>query len=186
MDTPTLHQGSLVAQTRGQEAWSAAQRTENAYRRHHTALRRYALGLTRDVAVADDMVHDAFARLTVELQGGRAPDNVSAWLHRVVANLVASRGRRIQVAIRHADRSTAIELAASAETIVLDAELTRAVAEALRTLSPVDRRVVLLAAHGYPGPEIATLIGRTEAATRTLLCRARSRLRARLTEWETR
>lgn len=186
METAALHQGRLVADGRASQAWTAAQQTERAYRRHGTALSRYALRLTRDSAVAEDVVQDAFTRLSVELQAGRAPDNISAWLYRVVANLAASRGRRIQVAVRHAGRIAAGERAAAAETVVLDAELARAVGEALGTLSPVDRRAVLLAAHGYRGPEIAALIGRTEGATRTLLCRARARLRARLTEWDTR
>ena len=39
---------------------------------------------------------------------------------------------------------------------------------------------MVLAANGYRGREIAADLGRTELATRALLCRARSRLRARL------
>src|SRR5688572_20697376 len=102
MDTPTLHRGSFAGDGQGPGSWSPAQQAERAYRRHGAALARYARALTRDSAVAEDVVQDAFTRLTVELQAGRAPDNVSAWLHRVVANLVASRGRRTQVALRHA------------------------------------------------------------------------------------
>jgi hypothetical protein len=35
-----------------------------------------------------------------------------------------------------------------------------------------------MAAHGVPAPEIARSIGRSPNATRTLLCRARARVRA--------
>jgi len=37
---------------------------------------------------------------------------------------------------------------------------------------------LILAAHGVTGPEIARHLGRTHGATRALMCRARTRLRA--------
>ena len=51
---------------------------------------------------------------------------------------------------------------------------------ALSELSETDRTAVMLAAYGYRGPEVARSLRRTESAARTLLCRARSKLRARL------
>ena len=39
----------------------------------------------------------------------------------------------------------------------------------------------VMAAMGYGGIDIARSIGRTEAATRTMLCRARAKVRTRLT-----
>ena len=38
----------------------------------------------------------------------------------------------------------------------------------------------MLAAHGFSGREIAAALGRSELATRSLICRARIRLRERL------
>jgi len=40
------------------------------------------------------------------------------------------------------------------------------------------RAALLLSAHGYSGAEIALHIGRSELATRSLICRHRSRLRS--------
>ena len=51
---------------------------------------------------------------------------------------------------------------------------------ALERLPAHDRRAVMLAAHGYRGPEIAALIGGSDGAMRTRLHRARLRLRAEL------
>jgi DNA-directed RNA polymerase specialized sigma24 family protein len=48
---------------------------------------------------------------------------------------------------------------------------------ALAELPPDGRAALLLAAQGFDGREIAASIGRTEGATRTLLCRSRVRLR---------
>jgi hypothetical protein len=41
----------------------------------------------------------------------------------------------------------------------------------------VERTAVVLAAQGVGGPEIATRIGKSQLATRALLCRARRRMR---------
>ena len=48
---------------------------------------------------------------------------------------------------------------------------------ALAALAPDGRAALLLAAQGFAGSEIAASIGRTEGATRTLMCRARVQLR---------
>jgi len=68
----------------------------------------------------------------------------------------------------------------STEDTVLLQERDRAVAEALASSASDDRTAILMAAHGYRSVEIASLLGRTELASRTLLCRARGRLRAQL------
>ena len=39
-------------------------------------------------------------RLMIEVDAGRMPTNVRAWLYRVIANLAVSRGRRATVARR--------------------------------------------------------------------------------------
>jgi len=49
---------------------------------------------------------------------------------------------------------------------------------ALAVLRPAERAALILAAHGVTGPEIARHLGRTHGATRALMCRARTRLRA--------
>jgi DNA-directed RNA polymerase specialized sigma24 family protein len=48
---------------------------------------------------------------------------------------------------------------------------------ALATLPAPDRVALLMAAHGATGEEIARHLGRSHAATRTLLSRARAHLR---------
>ena len=60
----------------------------------------------------------------------------------------------------------------------------RRIRGALDGLRDHDRQVVLLAASGLSGSELADRMGRSDSATRTLLCRARGRLRALLVEPE--
>ena len=151
-----------------------------AYDVYAAPVRRYLTGITRDASAAEDLTHDAFLRLTIEVGAGRVPDDIGPWLHRVGRNLAMSRGRRRSVADRHAGNLARPEPAPLPETAALEAEEQRAAVEALGQLSPVHRRVVTLASYGIEGPAIARSIGRSEGATRTLLCRARARLRASL------
>ena len=63
---------------------------------------------------------------------------------------------------------------------VLGEERATVVRDAVASLPRVERAALVLAAEGYAGREIARAIGRSEGATRTLMCRARSRLRSEL------
>ncbi len=152
-----------------------------AYEAHHPRLRRWLIATTRDEATAEDLAQEAFVRLIREVAEGRPPDDAGAWLHRVAANLAASRGRRISVADRRSCELPIPAPAASPEHAAIEAEEATALHKAVATLSETDRDALLLAAHGYRGPEIASRIGRSQGATRTLLCRARAKLRAQLT-----
>ena len=71
-----------------------------AFEEHRLQLSSFAYGMARDREAAEDLVQESFLRLVRELQAGRTPDNVKAWLFRVCSNLAVSRGRRITVAQR--------------------------------------------------------------------------------------
>jgi RNA polymerase sigma-70 factor, ECF subfamily len=153
---------------------------EAAYVEHHGQLYGHLLSLTRDPAAAEDLAHEAFLRLTREVREGRTPDNIGGWLHRVGSNLVASRARHAKVVDHFAPRLLDRDVATSPEDEVIRRERDGLIHTALHELSATDRMAVLMAAEGYRGPEIAHVMSRTQAATRTLLCRARSKLRGRL------
>jgi len=155
---------------------------ELAYADHSVPLTRFLAAFTRDALLAEDIAQEAFLRLAVEVAAGRTPDNIGAWLHRVGRNLATSNGRHATVAERRRGDLVSGDLAPSPEVATLEAEESRALHQALARLATSDRQVLLLAAHGFRGPEIARRIGRTEGATRTLLCRARSKARQQLTQ----
>ena len=149
-----------------------------AYRTHNGSLQRYLTSLTRDQSTAEDLTQDAFERLLREVRAGRVPDDIGGWLHRVGHNLAMSRGRRLSVADRHRSDLVMSGWAPSPESLAVAGEDQRAVGAVLEDLGVVDRHALILAAHGYRGAEIARSIGRSEVATRTLLCRARAKVRA--------
>ena len=144
-------------------------------------LRRYATARTRDAASAEDIVQEAFARLATQERAGAIPDDRGAWLHRVTLNLIISNARRAAVVRRRTLPVTLDDVTTdSPEALVLAGERHAALHAALSGTSPDVRRSLWLAAEGHSGREIARAIGRSECATRTMMCRARLDLRREL------
>jgi len=150
------------------------------YDAHQSELFSFLLYATRNAATAEDLLQEAFLRLIRETRLGRAPDSPRAWLYRVCANLVTSQGRRRRSAERWELRIAPPEPDSSAEEHFLRREDARQLNDALVELSPDARAGLLLSAHGFHGEEIAQLLGRSQVATRSLLFRARTKLRDRL------
>lgn len=153
---------------------------EAAFDAHAAQLKAFALAAVRDDDLADDLVQETFLRFVRQSRMG-VPDNIPAWLHRVCANLIVSRGRRGSVAGRKqpllADRAEGV----SAEEHVIRMDESARLRGALAEL-PADARVALLmAAAGFSPAEISQTIGRSPNATSTYICRARVRLREILT-----
>jgi RNA polymerase sigma-70 factor (ECF subfamily) len=153
---------------------------ETAFTEHAALLVRRLTAVTRDPEVAQDLVQDAFLRLAREVEAGRSPTEPRAWLLRVATNLAMSRGRHLAVVDRTAERLPRPTAPADPAEVVIQLEASAEVWSAMTRLSATERRALLLAAHGFAGAEIAETIGRTPGATRTLLCRARSKVRDRL------
>jgi RNA polymerase sigma-70 factor, ECF subfamily len=156
------------------------------YEERRGELYAFLLGMTRDVEAAEDVLQDTFLRLIREARAGRMPDDVRPWLYRTAANAAIDRGRRVaafgRLLPRLLDRSEPARPESEALRTERDAELHAA----LGRLAPDRRAALLLAARGFSGHEVAGLIGKTEGATRTLLCRARLELRAVLETAEVR
>ena len=155
---------------------------EAVFVEHRAGLVRRLASVTRDADVAEDLAQEAFLRLAGEVDRGRQPDDPGAWLHRVGTNLAMSRGRHLQVVDRRAGDVARPSEPPGPEQILIQGELTAAVTDVLGGMTGAERHALVLAAYGYPGNEIALAIGRTPGATRTLLCRARARIRDRMVE----
>jgi len=156
------------------------QALEAVYRRDAARLRGRLLISTRDPAVAEDLVSEAFLRLAAQMRAGCTPDDPSGWLYRVGMNLLVSRARHAKVATRAMPGLFDHGVGSSPEDEVVCRERDQLLLDVLQTLDGDDRHIVVLAARGYRPQEIAAMIGRSGPATRTRLCRARGRLRARL------
>lgn len=147
------------------------------YEAHRAELFAFLLRMTRDREDAEDLLQEAFIRLIKEARAGRQPDAVRPWLYRVAANAAISRSRHGAVWSRLLPRLVDLREPVRPEGELLRAERETELHAALAELPPDGRAALLLAAQGFHGHEIAASIGRTEGATRTLLCRSRVQLR---------
>ena len=156
------------------------------YEERRGELYAFLVGMTRDAEAAEDVLQDTFLRLVREARAGRMPDEVRPWLYRTAANAAIDRGRRGATLGRLLPRLLSREEPARPEAEVLRSERDAELHAALAHLAPDRRAALLLAARGFSGHEVAGLLGRSEGATRTLLCRARLELRGILEATEVR
>jgi RNA polymerase sigma-70 factor (ECF subfamily) len=154
-----------------------------AFESYHAELYNFLRRSTRDEGAAEDLLQEAYLRLTREVDAGRTPEHVRGWLYRVAANLAISRGRRRTTAFewmsRYGRQSTGADVA-SPEADLIARERVSAIDAVLAMLPAEARTALLLSADGFGGEEIAAAIGRSHGATRTLLSRTRVRVRLEL------
>ena len=126
------------------------------YEAHGTELMLYARQWSPDQQ-AEDIVQDAFIKL---LKQRRCPDNVRAWLFRVVRNASISMARRLQ-------RRRAGQDSAGRETLWFDSRCddlidARLAQDLLQTLEPQLREIVLLRIWGQmPLKEISQVVNKS-------------------------
>jgi RNA polymerase sigma-70 factor (ECF subfamily) len=137
--------------------------------------RRYC----RTESEAEDAMQDALLSAGKHLQNFRGEGSIEGWLVRMVANAChhIRRGRKNDPTLH--DVSTVLTAgSASPEDTAQAGELSTALGEALLSLSPEDRTIVLLAeGEGWTGPEIAERTELSPGAVRVRLSRARAKLR---------
>lgn len=168
---------TLVARTRDGDASAL----ETLVRRHYRAAYAVALAQTANHADAEDVCHDAFVRATARLGECKQPDRFAQWLCAIVRNHarnVVSKGivRRAQPL-----ESAVVPSAENPSRDAERAELRERLTQALSTLSPVQREVVLLHdLDGWEHDDIAVVIGTSSGMSRQHLFKARKRLREEL------
>ncbi len=131
---------------------------------------------------ARDAVQDAALGAWTYGEGFRGEGRVDRWLVRLVATACSRmrRGRKNDPALHVRDE----EIVAgddSPEELAARAELAETLAEALQSLAPEDRAILILAdARGWKGPEIAEALGLSHDVVRARISRAHKKLRGRL------
>jgi len=152
---------------------------EKIYRKFHKQAYTVAVRICKSRELAEDVTQEAFITAFKRIRQYRGDSPFWGWLRRVIVNHAIS-------ALRKLPRYDAVELedymaASNGDQDRLghcmDLE------QALAQLSDEDRMVVWLHdVEGYKHLEIARLAGKTESYSKTRLNRARTRLRALISE----
>lgn len=154
-------------------------RLETAWHDHRAYLVNLAYQMLGDVGAAEDVVQEAFLRLS--RTEADALDDVRGWLTVVAGRLCLDQLRSARVRLVTAlepDRDVAVAHD-PADKVTLDDEVSRALWEVLNRLSPGERvAFVLHDVFGVPFDEIAETVGRPVGTCRQLARRARAKIAA--------
>ena len=149
---------------------------------HAALLFRIAFSVVRNRAEAEDIVQDTFLRVVEHAHQLAAINDLRVWLVRLTWNrAIDSRRRRRPDQIDDATASQLLAHTLPADQLLGDHQQLTTVLRELERLPAKERAILTLSAvHELTTAEIARILGRSESATRSLLHRARTRLRARL------
>ena len=149
---------------------------EALYESTYTAVVRFLYRKVWDAERAEDLAQEVFVRALAH-----RPEKPRAWVFAVAANLArdearAAVRRRRHLTLLKGDPVAQPAFEPSAEEQVEHDEQVAAVRDALGTLTPRDRDILLLWDAGLSYPEIAAQTGLAVGAVGTTLARARKRL----------
>jgi len=154
---------------------------EIIYRKFHTQAFSVAVRICNNRELAQDVTQEAFITAFKRMHQYRGDSPFWGWLRRVIINHAIS-------ALRKLPRHDAVELEDYMSPGSGDQEgmgHCMDLEQALQQLSDQDRMVVWLHdVEGYKHREIAKMVGKTESYSKTRLNRARTRLRALISESE--
>jgi RNA polymerase sigma factor (sigma-70 family) len=162
-------------------------------RRHSPQVFRMVLRITGNFADAEDTLQEALLKAYVHIRGFEGRSAFSSWLTRIAVNsaLMLLRKRRSQLMHCFEDDPEAydfklpepMEAYRSPEENCIQNSLKRELGRAIRYLPPNLRVVIQIRyRHDTPLSEIAKMLGISEAAAKSRLLRARSKIRAHLEE----
>src|SRR5262249_45220108 len=161
------------------ESNGKSQHTEALYREHGAAVARFCRSLLRDHAEAEDATQQVFLSAHRALLGGAAPREPLAWLLAVARNECYARfRRRTSVPVPKGEVPTDPE---DASAHVLRAGELATVWDEVGRMPPAQREAFLLREiRGLSYGQLADELSLSPPSVRSLLLRARARLRRRL------
>ena len=165
------------------------QATAELYTHYRPLLFAIAYRMLGTVTEAEDVVQDAFVRLTRAEQAGTAVENPKAYLTTTAArlslDLLSSARRQRESYVGEWLPEPLLENIGPAEDIEMRESISMAFLVMLESLNPVERAVFLLRdVFGYEFGEVAQFVDRSEDACRQILVRARAKVAERRPRYE--
>ena len=150
---------------------------QSYYERHAGRLLGYVLRVTKDRALAEDVVQEVFTAIWQKASSYRAEQGTPlAWMYRIARNKLVDRWRRGMPVASEAERPLLALVQA-------DPELSMSLERALEGLSPEQRQAVELSVlGGYTHEEAATELAVPLGTLKSRIRMALRHMRALLTE----
>ena len=169
------------------DAAAAGDSPTDPYLQHRPLLLGVAYRILGSYAEAEDVVQEVWLRWAADHDRVESP---KSWLVTVTTRLAVDRLRRAMTRRESYVGPWLPEPVRTepdvAEDLVRADSVSLAMLVVLEALSPLERAVfVLHEAFGYPHPEVAQILGRTEPAVRQLLKRARDHVSASRPRYDT-
>lgn len=139
---------------------------------HRGIIVKIVRSFTTDPTDADDLTQEITLALWRSIPSFRKESKPSTWIWRIALNRAISWQRA--AADDHTDLADVVE--PSAPDRAEDRLLVDRVYDAIRTLAPIDRSLIMLSLEGHRYHEIAEITGLTETNVGARLSRARTRL----------
>jgi RNA polymerase sigma-70 factor (ECF subfamily) len=154
------------------------------YRRHARRIQAVAFRLTRDAALSEDVVQDAFIKLWRKAETFDAEKaSVSVWLSRIAANAAVDAMRRRKRLAFTDEPPDAVDPADGPEDQHHESVMQRAVRSAIDALPERQRIALTLATYsGLTAAEVGEAVGLGERGAESLLGRARANVKKALAE----
>jgi len=165
------------------------------YRRYFVRVYRQVAALCKSEAEAEEVVQDVFLAIFTKAKSYRGDAAFATWLYRVTMNVALSRLRRLkrnrEVSFEdylprfqedgHHQVRPVVDWSPTLEGHLANEELRGFLKDALATLPPLDRAIVVQSdLEGLSNREIGAALGLTVAAIKSRLHRSRLYLRGKL------
>jgi RNA polymerase sigma-70 factor, ECF subfamily len=162
-------------------AWGDPHAMSLLYRRHHLRVYRFALRITRDGTLAEDIVSDVFLEVWRCADGFKAKAKVSTWLLGIARHKSLSAISRRSGEHSGGEPIEMMDLADDPEAVVQKKDRSKLIQRCLRQLSAVHREVIdLVYYHGKTVAEVAEIVGTPASTVKTRMFHARRRIGALL------
>lgn len=154
--------------------------------KHGVSMRRVAIAITRDAAVAEEAVQETWLALLRGIGGFEGRSSLKTWVFRILVNrartLAARESRSITLS---GEWTTAVaDWRRSPEDALLDREMRGVVLEAVAALPAAQREVITLRdIEGWSAADVTEVLRLTDANQRVLLHRARVAVRRAVMEY---
>jgi RNA polymerase sigma-70 factor, ECF subfamily len=156
---------------------------------HIDALYGYAMTLARDSSEAEDLVQETYLRASTAEKRPESDENLKAWLFVIMRNAWLNQVRHNQSGPRFVELETTEQpedARANPHVVYLRKLEREQVREAIERLPEAHREIVLLRDfEGFTYQEIAMVLNCPAGTVMSRLGRARAKLRAALSLWQT-